>query len=40
VADLDDLRAAKAIGCAGAITGRALYTGRFTVAEALRAVAG
>jgi len=39
VATLDDLTAAKAIGCAGAITGRAIYEGRFTVAEALKAVA-
>ena len=37
-AGLDDLIAAKAIGCAGAITGRALYAGRFTVAEAIKAV--
>lgn len=37
-ASLDDLIAAKAIGCAGAITGRALYAGRFTVAEAIKAV--
>lgn len=39
VASLDDLRAAKSIGCAGAITGRAIYAGRFTVAEAIKAVA-
>lgn len=39
VATLDDLRAAKSIGCAGAITGRAIYAGRFTVAEAIKAVA-
>ncbi|MNR42429.1 1-(5-phosphoribosyl)-5-[(5-phosphoribosylamino)methylideneamino] imidazole-4-carboxamide isomerase [compost metagenome] len=38
VASLDDLIAAKAIGCAGAITGRAIYAGRFTVAEAIKAV--
>lgn len=39
VATLDDLTGAKAIGCDGAITGRAIYEGRFTVAEALKAVA-
>lgn len=38
VATLEDLTAAKAIGCDGAITGRALYEGRFTVTEALKAV--
>ena len=38
VATLDDLIGAKAIGCDGAITGRAIYEGRFTVAEALKAV--
>lgn len=38
VATMDDLIGAKAIGCDGAITGRAIYEGRFTVAEALRAV--
>ena len=41
VASLDDLRALKAHfgdGVAGAISGRALYEGRFTLAEALAAV--
>ena len=38
IAGLDDLITAKAIGCAGAITGRALYAGRFTMAEAIQAV--
>ena len=41
VASLDDLRALKALfaeGVVGAITGRALYEGRFSVAEALTAV--
>lgn len=38
VATLDDLRAARAAGLAGAIAGRALYEGRFTVREALAAV--
>jgi phosphoribosylformimino-5-aminoimidazole carboxamide ribotide isomerase len=35
VASLDDLRALKAAGSAGAIIGTALYEGRFTLAEAL-----
>ena len=39
VASLDDLRSARAAGLAGAIVGRALYEGRFTVPEALRCVA-
>lgn len=39
VATLDDLTGAKAIGCNGAITGRAIYEGRFTVAQAIKAVA-
>lgn len=38
VATLDDLTGAKAIGCDGAITGRAIYEGKFTVAEAIKAV--
>jgi len=37
VSSLADLAAARAIGCDGAIVGRALYEGRFTVAEALAA---
>ena len=37
VSSLADLEAAKAIGCDGAIVGRALYEGRFTVAEAIAA---
>ena len=37
VAALDDLAAARALGCAGAIVGRALYEGRFTVEQALAA---
>ncbi len=40
VATLDDLRAIRDAGLAGAIVGRALYEGRFTVAEALQAVSG
>ncbi|AYG94973.1 1-(5-phosphoribosyl)-5-[(5-phosphoribosylamino)methylideneamino]imidazole-4-carboxamide isomerase [Brevundimonas naejangsanensis] len=39
VATLADLTAARDLGCDGAIVGRALYEGRFTVAEALKAVA-
>ncbi|HEX4602024.1 MAG TPA: 1-(5-phosphoribosyl)-5-[(5-phosphoribosylamino)methylideneamino] imidazole-4-carboxamide isomerase [Gemmatimonadales bacterium] len=35
VASLDDLKRVRAAGLAGAIVGRALYEGRFTVAEAL-----
>ncbi len=38
VAQLADLTAAAAAGCDGAIVGRALYEGRFTLAEALKAV--
>ncbi len=35
VASLDDLRRVRAAGLGGAVVGRALYEGRFTVAEAL-----
>jgi phosphoribosylformimino-5-aminoimidazole carboxamide ribonucleotide (ProFAR) isomerase len=35
VGSLDDLRAARAAGLAGACVGRALYDGRLTIAEAL-----
>lgn len=35
VAALADLTAARALGCAGAIVGRALYEGRFTLEQAL-----
>ena len=35
VASLDDLRALKAMGADGAIVGKALYAGRFTLEEAL-----
>lgn len=38
VSSLDDLIAARDLGCDGAIVGRAIYEGRFTVADALRAV--
>lgn len=40
VSSLDDLRRLRAAALAGAIVGRALYEGRFTLAEALRCVAG
>jgi phosphoribosylformimino-5-aminoimidazole carboxamide ribonucleotide (ProFAR) isomerase len=40
VASLDDLRALRAEGIAGAIVGRALHDGRFTLAEALGCAAG
>jgi len=39
VASLADLRQARAAGLAGAIVGRALHEGRFTLAEALACVA-
>ena len=39
VASLDDLRGVRAAGLAGAIVGRALYEGRFTLPEALLCVA-
>ena len=35
VSSLEDLKAARAIGCDGAIVGRAIYEGRFTVDEAV-----
>ena len=38
VSSLEDLAALKAIGCDGAIIGRALYEGRFTLSDALEAV--
>ena len=37
VSSLEDLRALMAIGCDGAVIGRALYEGRFTLPEALEA---
>jgi len=39
VAALDDLRAIRTAGLAGAVVGRALYEGRFTLAEALQCAA-
>ena len=38
VAETSDLTAARDAGCAGAIVGRAIYEGRFTVEQALEAV--
>jgi len=38
VATVEDLRNVRAIGCTGAIVGRALYEGRIDLAEALAAV--
>jgi len=40
VSSLDDLRGVRAAGLAGAIVGRALYEGRFTLVEALQCMAG
>ena len=37
VADLSDLTGARSVGAAGAIVGRALYEGRFTIEQALEA---
>jgi len=39
VSSLEDLAAVKALGCNGAIVGRALYENRFTLPEALAAAA-
>jgi phosphoribosylformimino-5-aminoimidazole carboxamide ribotide isomerase len=39
VSSLDDLTATKAIGCDGAIVGRAIYEGRFTTRNAIEACA-
>ena len=36
VSSLDDLRALKAAGCAGAILGKALYEGAFTLEDAMK----
>ncbi len=40
IGSVTDLLAVRDVGCAGAIVGRALYEGRFTVQEALAALAG
>ena len=37
VSSLDDLRAVRTIGCAGAIVGKAIYEGRLDLGEAIRA---
>ncbi len=37
ISSADDLRAVRALGCRGAIVGRALYVGRVTLAEAIAA---
>ena len=37
VSSLADLTAAKALGCDGAIVGRAIYEGRFSAREAIEA---
>jgi phosphoribosylformimino-5-aminoimidazole carboxamide ribotide isomerase len=37
VATLDDLRALRALGCEGAVAGSAIWSGRFTLAQALAA---
>ncbi|MGZ4462194.1 MAG: 1-(5-phosphoribosyl)-5-[(5-phosphoribosylamino)methylideneamino]imidazole-4-carboxamide isomerase, partial [Gaiellaceae bacterium] len=37
VASLDDLRALRELGCEGAVVGSAIWSGRFTLAEALGA---
>ena len=36
IASLDDIRAVRALGCAGVIVGRALYDGRFDIDQAVR----
>jgi phosphoribosylformimino-5-aminoimidazole carboxamide ribotide isomerase len=38
IATTDDLRSVRALGCTGAIVGRALYEGRFTIGAALEAL--
>jgi phosphoribosylformimino-5-aminoimidazole carboxamide ribotide isomerase len=35
IATIDDVRAVRALGCAGAIVGRALYDGRISLADAI-----
>ena len=36
IASLEDIRTVRALGCAGAIVGRALYEGRFELGQAIR----
>jgi phosphoribosylformimino-5-aminoimidazole carboxamide ribotide isomerase len=38
IGDLNDLRALKRVGVAGAVIGKALYEGRFTLREALKTI--
>ena len=38
IATLDDLRAVRELGCEGAVTGSAIWLGRFSLAEALAAL--
>jgi phosphoribosylformimino-5-aminoimidazole carboxamide ribonucleotide (ProFAR) isomerase len=38
VATLDDLRELRTAGCEGAVAGAAIWSGRFTLAEALAAI--
>lgn len=40
IASLEDLEAVRAIGCAGAIVGRAFYEGQLTIQDAVRAAHG
>jgi phosphoribosylformimino-5-aminoimidazole carboxamide ribonucleotide (ProFAR) isomerase len=40
IATIDDLQAVRALGCAGAIVGRAIYDGRISLAEAIAATSG
>ena len=40
VSSLEDISAVRAIGCAGAVVGRAIYEGRLDLAEAVRLVNG
>jgi phosphoribosylformimino-5-aminoimidazole carboxamide ribotide isomerase len=40
ISSLDDVVAAAAAGCAGVITGKAIYEGRFTVAAGIAALQG
>jgi phosphoribosylformimino-5-aminoimidazole carboxamide ribotide isomerase len=39
ISSVDDLRAVRAIGCAGAIVGRALYEGHLTIQDAIEGLA-
>lgn len=39
IASIEDIKAARAVGCTGAIVGRAIYEGRFTARQAIEALA-